>query len=167
MAMSDLLGFVESSHSTTVTILLATTGFFIVASLVHVFLTWRRLRHIPGPFLNSITPLVLTWHSIKGDITVYMHSLSVKYGPLVRVAPNTVMFSDPGTFRHVCSAKSGYTKAVWFEFARWDLTRYSIIAMRDNESRKTRKAQLSPAASIPVIFSFNYPAPRKPGGHKG
>jgi len=113
----------------------------------YLFQTWRRLSHVPGPFLNSITPLVLTYHCLKEDITTYTYKLSLKYGPLVRVAPNIVAYFDPETLRHVCSNKANYTKGLWFEFSRWDLDHYSCIAMRDNESRKIRKTKLIPAWS--------------------
>ena len=147
MGVPGVLGSLQPGNFSTSAIILATALIFGLVPLVQVFLTWRRLRHIPGPFLNSITPLVLTWHCVKEDITEYTHGLSLKYGPLVRVSPNTVMYSDPDTFRRVCSVKAGYTKGLWFEFSRWDLSRYSLISLRDNESRKARKAQLSPSAS--------------------
>lgn len=148
MSMPDVLGLERLTGGEVLTIVLAAIAVFSTAALVSVYLTWRRLRHIPGPFLNSITPLVLTYHCIKQDITVYTHTLTEKYGPLVRIAPNMIMFSDPDTFRHICSAKAGYTKGLWFEFSRWDLDVYSLISMRDNERRKVRKAQLSPAVSV-------------------
>ncbi|KAK3360741.1 cytochrome P450 [Lasiosphaeria hispida] len=125
--------------------ILAVMAAFALIALIQTFCTWWRLRHIPGPFLNSITPLVMTYHCFKGDITNYTHNLTVKYGRLVRVQPNVVVYNDPETFRRVCSLKASYTKGLWFEFSRWDLDRYSCIAMRDNESRKERKTKLLPA----------------------
>ncbi|KAH6855585.1 cytochrome P450 [Chaetomium sp. MPI-CAGE-AT-0009] len=139
----ELLGlsFLSSTSGIFATLILA----IATASLFQVFRQWRRLRHVPGPFLNSITPLVLTYHCLKEDITTYTYNLTVKYGPLVRVSPTVVVHSDPETFRRVCSTKANYTKGLWFEFSRWDLERYSCIAMRDNESRKGRKTKLLPA----------------------
>ncbi|KAK5653714.1 hypothetical protein OQA88_8745 [Cercophora sp. LCS_1] len=136
-------GLVQSKLSSPVLSILA----LVVASAVflQIFVTWRRLRHIPGPFLNSISPLVMTYHCLKEDISDYSHRLTIKYGPLVRVSPNVVMYEDPETMRRVCSVKANYTKGLWFEFSRWSLERYSCIAMRDNESRKERKAKLLPA----------------------
>jgi len=134
--------------------ILGTIAFTILLAIsVQVSRQYYRLRHIPGPFLNALTPLVLTYHCIKGDITAYTYSLAEKYGPLVRVSPNIVMHSDPDTFRRVCSVKANYTKGLWFEFSRWSLERYSCIAMRDNESRKERKGMLMPAVSIPFFLS--------------
>ena len=153
MAVLDQLSL-DQLAGNKVIVILGATAVFTVAWLVNVFLTWWRLRHIPGPFLNSITPLVLTYHCIKEDITVYTHRLTEKYGPLVRIQPNMVMFSDPDTFRHVTSVKAGYTKGLWFEFSRWSLERYSLISLRDNETRKTRKGQLAPVVRAAARLSF-------------
>lgn len=148
MAVQELLGFIEPSNLNATTIVLATVAISGVAYLISTFFTWWRLRHIPGPFLNSITPLLLTYHCIKADVTKYTYTLHEKYGPLVRIQPNMVMFSDPDTFRYICSQKAGYTKGLWFEFTRWDLKRWSLTSLRDNETRKIRKAQVSPAVSV-------------------
>ncbi|KAK4153255.1 putative cytochrome P450 E-class, group I [Chaetomidium leptoderma] len=140
--MYNLLLEVKASRS---------TFLLILAAVVPVIRQWYRLRHIPGPFLNSITPLVLAYHSWKEDYCTYVYRLCQEYGPLVRVTPNVMVFSDAQTFRHICSVKANYTKGLWFEFARWDLERYSCIAMRDNESRKERKIKLLPAWAGPGL----------------
>ncbi|KAK4182202.1 cytochrome P450 [Podospora australis] len=119
-------------------------GVFIIKPAIS---QWSRLRHVPGPFLNSITPLVYAWHTIRDGQAKYVYSLCQKYGPVVRVTPNTVVVSDPQTLRYFCSLKANYTKGLWAEFTRWDLKRYSCIAMRDNESRRERKKKLLPAWS--------------------
>lgn len=147
--LNDLLQVFSSGHLTASTILLYSLLSLATWYLVSVYLQYRRLRHIPGPFLNSITPLVCTYHSIKCDMSAYIYNLTVKYGPLVRITPNTVVNVDADTFRRICSYKAGYTKGLWFEFSRWDLDSYSCIAMRDNETRKERKNKLSPAVCNP------------------
>ncbi len=133
------------------TIIVGSTFILILAAVVPVIRQWHRLRHIPGPFLNSITPLVLVYHSWKEDHCTYVYRLRQKYGPLVRVAPNVVVYYDGPTFRHISSVKANYTKGPWFECTRWDLERYSCLAMRDNESRKERKMKLLPAVRSCLI----------------
>ncbi len=124
-----------------------------LAAVLPVIRQWYRLRHIPGPFLNSITSLVLAYHSWKEDHCTYVYRLCQEYGPLVRVTPTVVVFSDGPTLRYICSVKANYTKGLWFEFTRWDLERYSCISMRDNESRKERKMKLLPAVGSPLILN--------------
>ncbi|KAK4663884.1 uncharacterized protein QC763_501940 [Podospora pseudopauciseta] len=119
------------------------TTFIIIPTLIQ----YHRLSHIPGPLLNSLTSLVYARRTLKPGSAQYVYDLCRQYGPLVRVTPNIVVFSDAATFRYVCSHKAKYTKGLWFEFSRWDLKRWSCIAMRDNESRKERKNKLIPAWS--------------------
>ncbi len=150
---SSLPSFGVGVIANTPAILKALTLALLVVYLIQVFRTWHRLRHIPGPLLNSLTPLVLSYHCVKGDVNAYHHGLAIKYGPLVRIAPNSVMISDAETLRHICSVKAGYRKGLWFEFSRWNLERPSSLSMRDNAPRKERKARMSPAVSS----SFYYP----------
>ena len=119
----------------------------IAVWVVQTFRQWLRLRHVPGPFLNSLTGLVMTYHCWKQDSVRYTASLNKRYGPLARGGPNLVIISDPETLRRLCTVKANYTKGLWFDFALWDLDRPSSFAMRDNESRKERKMKLLPAVS--------------------
>lgn len=153
MGTVGLIEVLRPENLSLTTILVGSTFILILAAVVPVIRQWYRLRHIPGPFLNSITSLVLVYHSWKEDHCTYVYRLCQEYGPLVRVAPNVVVFSDGPTFRYICSVKANYTKGLWFEFTRWDLERYSCIAMRDNESRKERKMKLLPAVRSHLILN--------------
>ncbi|KAM7185862.1 Cytochrome P450 [Naviculisporaceae sp. PSN 640] len=127
--------------------LLVVPVLLLIYYIINVIRQYFRLRHVPGPFLNALTPLCLTYHSLKGDMTEYVYKVAKQYGPLARIAPNIVVYTDPDTFRKICSYKAGYTKGLWFEFSRWDLNSYSCIAMRDSATRKERKNKLAPAWS--------------------
>ncbi len=150
----ELVASLQGVLSTPGRTVLAATALLSLLFVIQTFRTWYRLRHTPGPFLNSITPLVMTYHCFKEDISMYTYELTRKYGPLVRVQPNVVVYEDPETMRRVCSVKANFTKGLWFEFSRWDLERYSCIAMRDNESRKERKTKLLPAVRHLFFFFF-------------
>ncbi|KAK4172268.1 hypothetical protein QBC36DRAFT_197384 [Triangularia setosa] len=131
----------------TTSIILSLLLLLNITFILPTYLQYRRLRHVPGPLLNSLTSLVYARHTLLNGSSQYVYDLCQKYGPLVRVTPNIVVFSDAQTFRYICSAKANYTKGLWFEFSRWSLERWSCIAMRDNESRKERKKKLIPAVS--------------------
>lgn len=77
----------------------------LVAFLALSFLTlgfflkqYLRLRRIPGPFLASLTDFWLAYKFWSGNdfgqITTDLHH---KYGPVVRVGPNRVIFSSAST----------------------------------------------------------------------
>ncbi|PLN81693.1 cytochrome P450 [Aspergillus taichungensis] len=48
------------------------------------------LRHVPGPWLATVTPFVQLYHGLQGDRHLWLHALHKKYGSHVRVAPNFV-----------------------------------------------------------------------------
>ncbi|KAL8876511.1 MAG: hypothetical protein Q9192_008845, partial [Flavoplaca navasiana] len=57
--------------------------------------SYLRLRHIPGPFLASLTNLPrLSWvySNRAGEIHTTLHR---RYGPIVRCGPNMVSVADP------------------------------------------------------------------------
>jgi hypothetical protein len=152
-SFGNILNPFRQNGSPTATIL---TLFFVAFTTLYAFQTshtYLRLRHIPGPLLNGFTPLVITYHCLRGDINTYNQRLVNKYGPLVRVTPTTVMISDAKTLAYVCSTKAGYRKGLYFEFARWSLERRSRLSMRGNEERKERKGKLGPAVSF-LFFIF-------------
>lgn len=80
--------------------------------------TWWRLRHIPGPFLASITDLYrINWVRSK-EAHLKLQKCHEKYGKVVRIGPNTVSFSDPVAIPIVYPMRPGIPKvsamsAVW------------------------------------------------------
>ena len=86
--------------------------FLIVCSLAafRLILSWRRLSHIPGPFLASVNELqrVLWVRTTRGHLI--HQELHGKYGELVRTGPNNVLFSNPEAISAVYPARSGFPK---------------------------------------------------------
>lgn len=85
-------------------------GFSILLlSLVLINRYWR-LRHIKGPFLASLTGLWRLRLQYSGSIDPVLYQLHKKYGPIVRIGPNTVSVSEPDHLRTVFGARGGFTK---------------------------------------------------------
>src|SRR3569833_98842 len=147
-------------------------GLIMASLLVRDVVAWYRLRHIPGPFLNTISMLPLLYRIIRGDSQEYMDKLAAKYGnchdpeptlpsldqdpaanrytavgPMVRIAPGDVMFTDADFFRRVGSVRGGYTKAGWYDCTQFQHGPVNLIGLKDDETRRARKAQLSPGVS--------------------
>lgn len=59
--------------------------------------TYRRLSHIPGPRSWGISVFSLFRLHQQGDIYHKLGQLCEEYGPLVRIAPNTVLTSEART----------------------------------------------------------------------
>ena len=63
------------------------------------------IRHLPGPFLSSLSSGPMWFNAIKSQRAKWVHSLHKKYGPVVRVAPNYVSVSDPSSIKQIYGGK--------------------------------------------------------------
>jgi cytochrome P450 len=89
--------------------LLVLVGAFIQRGIHRRY--FHPLRNVPGPFLGSISSL---WFLFAGVLNndrqdLLLIDLHKKYGPIVRIRPNTVVFDDP---RHLA------------EYYNWDKSEF-------------------------------------------
>ncbi|KAL3292811.1 cytochrome P450 [Colletotrichum asianum] len=129
-------------------------GFVILCAVLAVggliareFWLWYRLSHVPGPFWHAITGFSMTRAALNGSVHEYYMELHEKYGPLVRIGPNTVMFSDPDTLKRIAAARSKYTKGEWYAVGRTTPGEDHLFSMRDEEKRKHLKSKMGPGYS--------------------
>ncbi|KAJ3542510.1 hypothetical protein NM208_g4062 [Fusarium decemcellulare] len=73
------------------------------------------LWKVPGPFISRFTPLALRWHEFGANRTLYIHSLHLKHGPVVRVAPDEMSFTSYEAVKEIYgSLGSGYDKSSFY-----------------------------------------------------
>lgn len=84
------------------------------------FLSWWRMRHIPGPFLASFSYLWLAYVQRSGRMGEIYRDLPAKYGPVVRIGPNEVTTSDAPAIRKLNAARSRYIRDPWYRGGRWN-----------------------------------------------
>ncbi|KAF8470731.1 cytochrome P450 [Kalaharituber pfeilii] len=87
-----------------ISITLLYTATALLTALVSVCLYrvyFHPLSRYPGPLLSKITPLHATWHAYKGDRHLFLHRLHMKYGPVVRWAPNAVSINTATALKEV------------------------------------------------------------------
>ena len=100
--------------------LLLSPVFLAVICLLLVFLNaWRSfvspLRRIPGPTSSLFSSWTLKYHEFRANRTKYVHSLHLKYGPVVRLAPNEVSFASLDGVKEIYgSGGSGYNKTEFY-----------------------------------------------------
>jgi hypothetical protein len=68
------MGLVSVTTASTVVVLV------VAVITIQKILTFRKLRHIPGPPLAGFTRLWLLWHSFGGQIEIVLGDASRKYG---------------------------------------------------------------------------------------
>lgn len=87
--------------------------------LLVIFVTRRissPLWKVPGPVVSGFTSLELKYNELKANRTLYVHGLHVKYGPVVRIAPNEVSFTSWAALKEIyTSGGSGYDKTEFYD----------------------------------------------------
>ncbi|KFA47172.1 hypothetical protein S40293_09612 [Stachybotrys chartarum IBT 40293] len=97
------------------------------------------LRKIPGPFYCKLTSLVLRWNELQANRTVFVHQMHLKYGPVVRIAPNEVSFTSWTALKEIyCSSGSGYDKTEFYDLFRayGRRTMFTMLCKSDHAARK-------------------------------
>ncbi|KAH8879884.1 cytochrome P450 monooxygenase [Thozetella sp. PMI_491] len=84
---------------------------FLVAPLLLTFLLKRIFLHplsaFPGPWLNTISPLPEVSAIVRGRQHAYHHKLHQRYGPVVRVSPNELIFCGANAWDDIYGNKPG------------------------------------------------------------
>ncbi|KAL1599753.1 hypothetical protein SLS60_007557 [Paraconiothyrium brasiliense] len=63
------------------------------------------LRSYPGPFWAKATILWYLYHIFHADNHKAVHKLHLKYGPVVRVAPNEILYTSPNIWKPIFGHK--------------------------------------------------------------
>ncbi|GAP87973.1 putative pisatin demethylase [Rosellinia necatrix] len=114
-------------------------GYFLAST----FYQWRRLRHIPGPFVASFSYFWIARSGCNGKQYEIHKTLGNKYGPLVRIGPNEVSTDDPDTIRRISNAKSPYPRSGWYDGARFHPETDAIFTMTDPVRHDKQKAKVA------------------------
>ncbi|ETI21441.1 hypothetical protein G647_07788 [Cladophialophora carrionii CBS 160.54] len=92
--------------------------FLILFVLLFVRPLWRRysspLRQFPGPFIASCTRAWKVWSTWTGHTEQHHIALHQKYGPVVRIAPNEVSFSNPEAAIELFKTGKGFHKTDFY-----------------------------------------------------
>ncbi|KAK1977679.1 cytochrome P450 [Colletotrichum cereale] len=118
--------------------------FFMTLIVVWYIRSWYRLRQIPGPLLNSISIAPMNLMTLSGKLSFELKDLGDKYGPLVRVGPNEVLFGDADSYRIISAVRSDFVKGPWYALSKVVPDQHSLFSLRDDQERKELKAKLSP-----------------------
>lgn len=105
------------------------------------FISWYRLRHVPGPILASFSHLWLIKNAFLGNSHAQLLTLK-RYGSLVRVAPNYILTDDLDILRHISGIKSTYGRDDWFTGVRLD-ARDNLLTTLDTAAHDRLKAKLT------------------------
>ncbi|KAI0443926.1 cytochrome P450 [Xylaria telfairii] len=90
------------------------TLFIIGYAIYNAFL--HPLRKYPGPLSHRISVIPRSWYQLRGLLPFHTEKLHRQYGPVVRIAPNELVFSSPQAWRDIY----GHKKAGEEELPKYD-----------------------------------------------
>lgn len=113
------------------------------------------LRKIPGPFLASLSPLWIAWQSWKCRRPHLDIALHKKYGSIVRISPDEIIFSNADYYRQVYGAGTTFTKGRFYEatgehtYSRYDKWEHlDMLTELDIPKLRVQKRFAGPVYSI-------------------
>jgi len=77
----------------------------------------KSLHRIPGPVLRSISPLPRIISAYRGHSHEDDLELHRKYGPIVRLAPNSISISDPSMINKIYGIGTKFIKSPFYELS--------------------------------------------------
>jgi hypothetical protein len=76
-------------------------SFLYIASFLFYNLFLHPLRRFPGPLSNRSSVLRKLYFLSKGRLIYHIQDLHKQYGPVVRIAPNELSFTDPQAWEDI------------------------------------------------------------------
>ena len=90
-----------------------------IFGLALVYITYQRWFHplskYPGPFLASLTDLWKAYQMTQRRLPYKYAELHEKYGPVIRVGPNSLSFSDPNAIAPIYQAGRRMKKSKFYD----------------------------------------------------
>lgn len=81
---------------------------------VSTVVSWYRLRHIPGPWLASVSNIWIIRAATSKRLSEAFEEVGRSYGPLVRIGPNQILTSDADFLRKTGAVRGAYTRSQWY-----------------------------------------------------
>jgi hypothetical protein len=73
------------------------------------------LKHIPGPFLARFTSKWLTINEVLGNRSLIVEQAHHKYGPVIRIAPDELSFSEQSCIKELYYQGTKFPKSRRYE----------------------------------------------------
>ncbi|KAI1081406.1 cytochrome P450 [Whalleya microplaca] len=130
-------------------------GFFVLYLLGSTLVTWYRLCQFKGPFLASISRLwaIQTVLSDRPDVR-YAETQERYGGPLVRVAPDTLITDDLEVVRRINSVRAGYKRSSWYHSFRINPYEQNMISTTDDAFHTFIKSRTAGGYSLRDVPSI-------------
>ncbi|MCJ1386382.1 hypothetical protein MMC17_009508 [Xylographa soralifera] len=138
--------------------LLFLLGVTLMLITLQLFRTWLRLRHIPGPFLASLTNFQRVWWVKTKRAHLIHEQIHNEYGEIVRIGPNMVSISNPEAIPTVYPIRPGFIKSDFYAalrpYTRGGGALQAVFNIQDEKLHKQMKSPIAPIFSVTSVTSF-------------
>ena len=110
--------------------------------------SYWRLRKIPGPRWNAWSVMPICYTHYKGRIMADLFAWTEKYGPLVRIAPNTLLVNDPDVCRRMSDRQSAYVRDDFYLTARLVPGEDNVFSIVDEDAHTTRRKKMVSCSAL-------------------
>ncbi|KAI0658588.1 cytochrome P450 [Cubamyces menziesii] len=148
---ANLLGLPSLGISPIAAVALSVCVLYLCATLVYN-LYFSPLASIPGPWYAAISDLWLTTHVARLQQCKTVQALFERYGPVVRVGPNKVVFCDLTTTRRVYSINK-FDKSPFYKALLTNDNDHAMTTLPHSEHSTRRKAY-APHYNLPHLTQF-------------
>ncbi|EPS95052.1 hypothetical protein FOMPIDRAFT_1133122 [Fomitopsis schrenkii] len=130
----------------------------VVAKVVNYLTDSSGLRSYPGPFLAKFTDAWIFWMVSRNRWSRSVEDVHIKYGPIVRIAPNHISIADPKALATVYGHSTGFTKSNWYDvFSNFAVTNIFNTKSRSEHARKRRmEAHMFAPQSIRAVEPISH-----------
>ncbi|KAF2032860.1 benzoate 4-monooxygenase cytochrome P450 [Setomelanomma holmii] len=123
-------------------------SFLYVIALCIYRIYFHPLAKYPGPLSYKLSGWPLLWQAYTGDRHIWHLKDHEKYGPIVRIAPNTLSFNTASALSTIYGPRSANVeKGDWYNTFDVAAGTYSSFTETDREKHAVRRRWMSPAFS--------------------
>jgi cytochrome P450 len=137
------------SHTNT----LQTTVYIIWRCIYNIY--FHPLAKYPGPLLAKISPIYSIWGLFRGRWPFDVHQLHLKYGPVVRLMPSELAFTDPQAWKDIYGHRQGHPqfhKDPIHVGSVQDIPGSTTLTMADDENHARQRRTLAHAFSQKALL---------------
>ncbi|KAH7406635.1 cytochrome P450 [Phaeosphaeria sp. MPI-PUGE-AT-0046c] len=121
--------------------------FYVIAVLIYR-IYFHPLAEYPGPLAYKLSGWPLLWQAYKGDRHIWHLKDHGKYGPIVRIAPDSLSFNTASALSTIYGPRSANVeKGEWYKTFDIAAGTYSSFTEIDRDMHAVRRRWMSPAFS--------------------
>lgn len=134
--------------------LVAVLGYFLVLPIYHYYRDPKKLRQYPTPLFAGFTNLWHMWEQYHHRRWISIHQAHEKLGPIVRLGPNELSFTDPRAIKDIYGHSSRALKDGFYDAL--SSTHKHVLDVIDRTEHARKRKLVANAMSMKMIEEFEH-----------